>query len=238
MQAGDWYNGVQTMTNPANNATPLRVLCIHGYRQNGEIFRQKTGSLRKLLKLHVDFVYVTAPNEISSDDEACEPKEAGEQGSFGQRGWWFTNENNTFESKKLTDMCVGLEKSVAVIDTAFKEQGPFDGILGFSQGASFVSLLCGMYKKEIFQHKIKFAIMIAGFKSRCSLHDMYYDSIINIPTLHIFGETDQVIPQEMSQDLLQYFEDPVIITHPGGHYVPATKSQKQSFLDFINSVRS
>lgn len=40
---------------------PLRVLCIHGYRQNGSSFREKTGALRKLLKKQLELVYITAP---------------------------------------------------------------------------------------------------------------------------------------------------------------------------------
>lgn len=40
---------------------PLRILCIHGYRQNGSSFREKTGALRKLLKKQVELVYMNAP---------------------------------------------------------------------------------------------------------------------------------------------------------------------------------
>lgn len=43
---------------------PLRVLCIHGYRQNATSFREKTGALRKLLKKHVELVYVSAPLSV------------------------------------------------------------------------------------------------------------------------------------------------------------------------------
>lgn len=41
---------------------PLRVLCVHGYRQNGGSFREKTGALRKLLKKHAELVYLSAPH--------------------------------------------------------------------------------------------------------------------------------------------------------------------------------
>ena len=34
----------------------LRVLCLHGFTQNGETFRQRTGSIRKQLKKKIDFV--------------------------------------------------------------------------------------------------------------------------------------------------------------------------------------
>lgn len=49
--------------------TLLRVLCLHGYRQNGTMFREKTGALRKLLKKYiVEFVYIDAPHLIPNDD--------------------------------------------------------------------------------------------------------------------------------------------------------------------------
>ncbi|VDM51016.1 unnamed protein product [Toxocara canis] len=40
-----------------------RILCLHGYRQNETIFREKTGSFRKALKSYADFVAVE-PNVI------------------------------------------------------------------------------------------------------------------------------------------------------------------------------
>lgn len=52
---------------------PLRILCLHGYRQNGTMFREKTGSLRKLLKKHVaEFVFIDAPHIIPAQDNTNE----------------------------------------------------------------------------------------------------------------------------------------------------------------------
>lgn len=49
--------------------TGLRILCLHGYRQNGTMFREKTGSLRKLLKKQVtDFVFIDAPHLIPVEE--------------------------------------------------------------------------------------------------------------------------------------------------------------------------
>ena len=63
-------------------------------------------------------------------------------------GWWFNTEDHTFKAIEPSDLSVGFEESVAVIEKTFKEVGPFDGILGFSQGASFVSILCAMQQKK------------------------------------------------------------------------------------------
>lgn len=46
--------------------------------------------------------------------------------------------------------------------------------------------------------KFDFAIMAAGFKSKTLPHLKYYNEPINIPTLHIFGDTDKVIPTGMN----------------------------------------
>ncbi len=45
-------------------AVPLRILCIHGYRQNGSSFREKTGALRKILKKQVELVYISASHQV------------------------------------------------------------------------------------------------------------------------------------------------------------------------------
>lgn len=53
--------------------TLLRILCLHGYRQNGNMFREKTGSFRKLLKKHVaEFVFIDAPHLIPVQDNTNE----------------------------------------------------------------------------------------------------------------------------------------------------------------------
>ena len=44
-------------------------LCLHGYRQSGDVFKQKLGALRKALKKHAELVFVTAPNKILSPED-------------------------------------------------------------------------------------------------------------------------------------------------------------------------
>lgn len=54
---------------PDGVSEKLHVLAIHGYRQNGEVFRQKTGSFRKLLHKWVKFTYITAPHKVVLVDD-------------------------------------------------------------------------------------------------------------------------------------------------------------------------
>ena len=43
--------------------------------------------------------------------------------------------------------------------------------------------------------KFDFAIFVAGFKSRQRPHEALYEKIVTVPTLHVFGDTDKVIPK-------------------------------------------
>ena len=42
----------------------LKILCIHGYRQNEKMFREKTGAFRKVISKHAELVFITAPHEV------------------------------------------------------------------------------------------------------------------------------------------------------------------------------
>jgi len=54
-----------------------RVLCLHGSRQDGELFQQRLAALRKRLGAAVQLVFLSAPHEL--------PLEAGQ--SVAMRCW-------------------------------------------------------------------------------------------------------------------------------------------------------
>ncbi|XP_006007486.1 esterase OVCA2 isoform X2 [Latimeria chalumnae] len=223
----------------------LRLLCIHGYRQNETTFRERTGSLRKILKKHAELVYITAPLQVTPPPGAL-PGDTDPGGAVhvgdpnGQmadpRGWWFSDpERESFNALEQTKSCKGLEESLETVAKALADQGPFNGILGFSQGSALVAIICALKQQGDLRFQFDFAILIAGFKSQSSSHESYYRDPITIPTLHIFGETDRVIPGEMSRDLTSCFTDPLVLTHQGGHFVPTSAPQKKVYCEFLGT---
>ncbi|WKX95115.1 hypothetical protein Q1695_011962 [Nippostrongylus brasiliensis] len=115
----------------------LRILCLHGYRQNDVLFREKTGSLRKQFKKYADFEFICAPLVPNVNSE--------ERGDV--RGWWFSREDDQFSSRDVCSIATGFDKSVSLVCDYVHANGPFDGILGFSQGASMAHLLLTMERK-------------------------------------------------------------------------------------------
>lgn len=219
---------------------PLRVLCIHGYRQNGGSFRDKTGALRKLLKKHVELVYMTAPLKVEQGVNGEVPVKEndsvpGPGGDEDPRGWWFSDtQARSFSAQQQCEESLGLDESVATVREAVKAQGPFDGVLGFSQGAAFVAMLCSLQEQKVEpEFNFRFAILVAGFRSACEEHQNFYSAPLQMPSLHVFGLEDKVIPDSMSRELLPSFQDPQVLIHPGGHFVPAASAHRQTYQDFL-----
>nr|XP_020659196.1 esterase OVCA2 [Pogona vitticeps] len=220
----------------ASGSEGLRLLCLHGYRQNADSFRARTGALRKLLRGRAQLLAVDAPHAVVAPTQPGGAAPGCPEAD--SRGWWFSNaREGTFDALEDSSSCRGLEESLEAVARALAEQGPVDGLLGFSQGAALVGILCALKQRGDPRFPFGFAILIAGFSSRAASHRLYYQEPIAVPSLHVLGETDRVIPAEMSRELASHFTEPVVLTHPGGHFVPASAPQKKAYLEFLDQFR-
>lgn len=213
----------------------LKILCLHGYRQNEYIFREKTGAIRKLLKSKADFVFVSAPHVIPEADNLKRSPELCE------RGWWFSKTDKSYNALDETDISIGYEESISFMLQVLEHDGPFDGILGFSQGASLLSLLVHLQltQPKLFESKMfKFAIFVSGFTSLITSHRSCYDMPLDLPSFHIMGSGDQVIPPVSSEVLAQQFPLATIYKHTGGHYVPANPELRDKLRTFLSQFIS
>lgn len=53
----------------------------------------------------------------------------------------------TYRGTRKEGSAIGFEESVKFIEDTFENEGPFDGVLSFSQGACFLGLLCSLQQK-------------------------------------------------------------------------------------------
>lgn len=140
-----------------------------------------------------------------------------------------------FDSLQYQQQTEGFERSVEYLKTVFSEKGPFDGILGFSQGAAMAALVSA--HREEFKGEIafRFVILCSGF---CVNMGGYEEGSINLPSLHIFGHKegkDRQIDCEASKQLASLFENgcSVIIEHDSGHIIPTRSPYIDEIKDFL-----
>lgn len=132
--------GEESKSLKIQEADKMNILCLHGYRQNSVSFKNKTGSLRKLLKNYANFTYVEAPHLAKAME--------GEEQSEEQKSWWYNKDDGSFKGTNQCGPAFGFEESIKHVEKTWNEHGNFQGIMGFSQGACFVSLICSMSERS------------------------------------------------------------------------------------------
>lgn len=190
----------------------LKVLCLHGYTQNGELFRRRSAVLRKDLKNVADMVYIDAPIVIPPDRLDFAPSDLTDAGPLC---WWLMNaDGSEYEH---------YEKFVDSINTVWKEKGPFDVILGFSQGATAAALAA-----QFVTPSPRFTIIFSGFLPYAPIQKNVFVNPEKplIPSLQFLGDTDQWVTSNRSLDLADCWKDKnvKVVHHPGGHFIPTDKN--------------
>jgi acetyl esterase/lipase len=135
----------------------------------------------------------------------------------GDFGWWHA----------VDGRYRGWERTRDAITDVFETRRPFDGVFGFSQGAALAGLLAG------FDLPFDFVIMVGGFVAKDPDLARRYGRR-TMPSLHIMGRSDTIVPIAESRALAERFTDPVIIEHAGGHVIasePAVRDGVRAFLE-------
>ncbi len=136
----------------------------------------------------------------------------------GDFGWWHARDGRY----------VGWERTRDALLAA----GAFDGVLGFSQGAVLASLLVALVD-------VRFAVMVGGFPSRDPAHSELYarSERYALPSLHLIGRADTVVPPDASRWLAARFSSPTIVEHAGGHELPVTGAARAALRAVITAAR-
>jgi pimeloyl-ACP methyl ester carboxylesterase len=196
-----------------------RVLCLHGYHGNASLLQSQMAALSEALPSDFEFVALDAPSI-----------------AYGDFGWWhgaFALWNEPFR---------GWDRTREWVVNLFAEQD-FDGVFGFSQGAGLTGLLVGMRAPDgrptaSTPLRFDFAVMVGGFVSDEPGHASLYESVASfeVPSLHIMGRSDMVVPMEVSRRLADCFTSPRVVEHPGGHVIPGTPAVRKQVAEFFDSL--
>ena len=154
-------------------------------------------------------------------------------GSAG-RTWWTSFEGD------------GQESSFKTIREVIEAKGPFDGVLGFSQGGMIAASYLAAHRE--FSDALKFGIFVASrvppkFTTK---------SKMNLASLHVMGKSDSHITVTQSEELASSFSSPQLLVHDGGcvyilslqsslnliisfgsHLIPQDAVNRKTIADFI-----
>ncbi|KAA8914594.1 serine hydrolase FSH [Sphaerosporella brunnea] len=217
----------------------MNILFLHGFTQSGPLFSAKTKAVQKALTkaLGADttFNFPTAPLKLQPADipgNLEQPTEA--ETETEAYGWW--------RRAEPSGEYMGLAEMFAFLSEYLDAHGPFDGVVGFSQGAALAAILAAVLENdrprpETFTTShppLKFAACYCGFRAP-ERYEEWYTPKVKTPTLHVIGTLDTVVDEARSLALVKACEkgDENTVYHPGGHYLPSQKNVVGALVGFI-----
>lgn len=231
---------------------------LHGYAQSGDIFRHKVRKLEDELRQRYDdaeFIYLDAPMKLETNDIPG-LKSSNHGNDHEMRAW--------FDLRIVHDPPKGLHHSLAFLAGVLETQGPFDGVIAFSQGtvvgAMVASLLQGIVRERAYDMALqqsanilpypeafrnvrhpsfKFALFYATRVGVGRYSDwMYQHPRIATPFCHFFGRLDPMISYEERDTVLAKLsnaESPKMVAHIGGHFVPVDRESVNTATTFVEA---
>lgn len=234
-----------------STSAPKKILCLHGFLQNAKMFSEKSSGIRKLLKKeNIQLDYLDGPTNLTKvdlpfviDDEkwgAIEEQQTN-------KAWFYHFD----ESHKID-----IQPALNLVKKYIEENGPYDGIMGFSQGAALAAILVNKIKELVPSHPFfKVCILFSGYSftekndaGELVITEKYVDSYkkpqndeaMTTEILSIHGSSDNAVPGERTvylDELLQGTGNSVKSSvHEGGHVVVNKKDFLRPLVEDIKKA--
>mmetsp|Transcript_47602 Transcript_47602/g.112024 ORF Transcript_47602/g.112024 Transcript_47602/m.112024 type:complete len:291 (+) Transcript_47602:159-1031(+) len=203
----------------------VRVLCLHAYGSTPQDFSIRLSPLTKLVnklgarEFEVDWVFLPGPHSHVGDGQVW----------WHYPGWDHVEDPQGFlRARRYT----GCEDFLRAVDSE-TQRGHFDGVIGFSQGAVAAAVLIGQRPNSL-----SWAVFFSGFPPRDPDLALPPEPL-QLPTLHIWGIQDQIVPATDSEALAMLFADSRTVAHNKGHIVNLQAADRRAVAEFIvNRIRS
>ncbi|KAK3369435.1 serine hydrolase FSH [Lasiosphaeria ovina] len=227
-----------------------KILCLHGWGTNAEIFQIQSRRLAALLEPHFELVYINGPAEASPGPGVLPFFE--DSGPF----YGYLDDSSAAAEEAAGGWADGdLDKLVS----DFRREGPFVGILAFSQGAKAAWHLLRRLEEESSaaaaaadagsslvtppqsqQPRVDFVVAVCGtapyFQSPPTADAKRAAAarvVTGVDTIHVIGDDD---PYRAESEALAGFFDAasrLVVRFPGAHHMPADHAVNASLANLI-----
>ena len=223
-----------------------RILCLHGGGSNAAVMRLQTAKLRAALpEVAFDFLEATRVMPAAEVD----PRLRSRFGDAGFYNWYGVEYNSPTSPTKdlaayvdtLLDPSVafsypGADLAMQRLEHAIRDDGPYDGLLGFSQGAVVITLLTAARLREGRggPPDWRFNVCVCGMPSRASELAHLFEAPLPFPCALAFGTEDPFYP--WATRLRDVFEAPAVIEFEEGHRFPHSRQANEQIVAAVRGL--
>lgn len=220
---------------PRSGGTKLKVLALHGLGQCKEFFQEsqnKKDCLAEKIRHVAELVYVDAAH--------ADPRPAQCMMRLHYRPEGFEL-GDTFAWQTVQEAnCIGAEESLAYLEDIWRThpEAPFDGVLGFSSGASMGACFVDYMQRQAGPGP-RFFISCSGSYTPVPSNIQEYAAYatsgkkIETPSFHTIGKQDEVCLPELSEKLASIFFEPQVLYFDGRHRLPNKSADCAQIVQFL-----
>ena len=248
------------LRSPAMTSPKLRVLCLHGFRTNCNVMESQTRGLRDALGPDAAFVFVNAPFDARGPTDEKVEQKFGDTAPFFE--WWAARdlqkeEIEAIEAEKGVPNGAtkhwnlefeGIDQAIEDMDERLNDLGEFDLAVGFSQGATMLTILsmwCHTKGKKCWW---KLVLCVCGVVPRgMNVRELFETPegkkiLVPLPSIHVVGKKDSVYHESlMLKDMYMLHPkgSPLerrLLEHDGGHKFPSPARHHQFYMDLANTI--
>jgi predicted esterase len=202
----------------------VTLLGFHGFTLNGAQMRAQLSALADALGSDVDLVCPDAPHECSqaSLDALYPPPHAPRSPAPYLRWWSASDDGLVYE---------GWEATRESVREWLVRYSPV-GVIGFSQGGILAAAVAALAAAGELP-PIRCAVLIAGRTPRASVLQPVLSEPIRVPSLHVWGDRDQMAP--IGPALAERFDATTreVCTWSGGHSIPDHGPAHEAMVTFV-----
>ncbi|XP_022647252.1 esterase OVCA2-like isoform X3 [Varroa jacobsoni] len=203
---------------PGASRRVIRVICLHGYKDSANEFSKGLDELRAWVGPMAEFAVVSG--QELHNNEFC----------------WYPNRFDLSCPDEEVDQhqLAWLRRSVRSLEEYVLNYGPFDGILGFSQGAMFATMVLQVLRSQAIDptadtkgltvsstlNCFKFAILFCPCEERSPYNLRLEVPKIAVPTMLCLARYDDMIPVEVGKQFMRLFDHAELHVYEGAHWLP------------------
>nr|QTE75993.1 ZopR1 [Diffractella curvata]BBU42027.1 putative hydrolase [Diffractella curvata] len=196
----------------------LKFLCLHGAGTNAQILGSQLGPLMRELGKDNSAIFHLVEGDVGS------PPGPGIEGFYEGPFFSYYKWPRTFNDNDESIM-----EAYDMLYEVIEEEGPFDGILGFSHGGTLATgflahhATLNPYDPPLFRCAVFFS-SLAPFRMNDDETPVFEEGLegkIKIPTLHVMGTKDFIYSYSLHLFNLCDVKSSAILVHDRGHEIPS-----------------
>ncbi|CAJ1448886.1 unnamed protein product [Effrenium voratum] len=238
MQRSSQVDGLEDCPDPRPSPKQkLRILALAGSISCKELLRYQCGQLAAALgKDDADWTYAEGTLEHPWDLVKISDFEKAVAKRKQLFSWYMDiyhcNKDRPVIEKQFDPEVdvesVDIPQKVAELRKVIDEEGPFDVLLGFSQGCIMIHYLIGHIWQESAALPWKLSIFFEGMHIRDRRYSHLFPSPLPHPSIHVFGKSSPYYDYAREgwcsdRRVEEYYADPLVLTHEEGHNFPSKK---------------